>query len=101
MIDVFWNIANALYKNRYKKAARLFELVSMMISSHAVSAQIRIGKGSKFYHHGLGCVVLQTTLIGCNCKIFQNVQSVIHFLVIVCWEIIWGGIVALLVIIVF
>lgn len=45
----------------------------MTVSSHAVSAKIVVGEGTTFYHHGLGCVVLDTTHIGSNCKIFQNV----------------------------
>lgn len=53
--------------------ARFFEVLSMTISSHAVSAQIEIGEGSRFWHHGLGCVALQTVHIGKNCMIFQNV----------------------------
>lgn len=73
MIDVFWKIAHKLYKHGFKKFARFFELISMVISSHAVSAQIEIGEKSKFYHHALGCVALQSVHIGRNCKIFQNV----------------------------
>ncbi len=73
MIDVFWKIAHKLYNVDMNKLARVFELFSMVISSHAVSAQIEIGEGSEFYHHGLGCVVLQSVHIGKNCKIFQNV----------------------------
>lgn len=45
----------------------------MTISSHSVSAQIEIGEESRFWHHGLGCVTLQTVYIGKNCVIFQNV----------------------------
>ena len=73
MIDSFWKLAHWLYNNRLPHLARFFELISMTISSHAVSAQIEIGKGSRFWHHGLGCVALQTVHIGNNCTIFQNV----------------------------
>lgn len=73
MIDPFWNLAHRLYRHKLKWPARFFELISMTISSHAVSAQIEIGDGSRFYHHGLGCVALQTLHIGKNCTIFQNV----------------------------
>lgn len=73
MIDPFWNIAHRLYKRGVRKLARFFELISMTISSHAVSAQIEIGTGSRFWHHGLGCVALETVHIGDNCVIFQNV----------------------------
>lgn len=73
MIDPFWNFAHKLYKRGLHRLARFFEILSMAISSHAVSAQIEIGEGSRFWHHGLGCVVLETVHIGKNCKIFQNV----------------------------
>ena len=73
MIDPCWNIAHRLYKKGMRRTARAFEILSMMISSHAVSAQIEIGEGSRFWHHGLGCVVLETVHIGRNCIIFQNV----------------------------
>lgn len=73
MIDSFWNLAHKLYRKGFRRLARFFEVLSMTISSHAVSAQIEIGDGSRFWHHGLGCVALQTVHIGKNCVIFQNV----------------------------
>lgn len=73
MLDPFWKIAHFLYRKRCRRLARFFEVISMLISSHAVSAQISIGEGSRFWHHGLGCTVLQTVHVGKNCKIFQNV----------------------------
>lgn len=73
MIDPFWDAAHACYCRRYRKLARMFEVISMMLSSHAVSAEIEIGDGSKFWHHGLGCVAWAGVHIGNNCKIFQNV----------------------------
>lgn len=73
MIDPFWKQAHRLYQRRFPHAARLFEIISMSVSSHAVSAQISVGEGTRFYHHALGCVALQTVHIGKNCMIFQNV----------------------------
>lgn len=73
MIDPFWDAAHACYCRRYRRLARMFEVISMMLSSHAVSAEIEIGDGSKFWHHGLGCVAWSGVHIGNNCKIFQNV----------------------------
>lgn len=73
MIDPFWKPAHRLYQRRFPHAARLFEIISMSVSSHAVSAQISVGEGTRFYHHALGCVALQTVHIGKNCMIFQNV----------------------------
>ena len=73
MIDPFWQISHRLYQKRHNIIARFFELISMTVSSHAVSAKIEVGDKSMFYHHALGCVVLDTTKIGKNVKIFQNV----------------------------
>ena len=73
MIDPFWRFSHFLYKKGLRRLARFFEVISMTVSSHAVSAQIEIGEGSRFWHHGLGCVALQTVHIGKNCRIFQNV----------------------------
>lgn len=72
-VDALWNIAHKCYKNEWKRVARLFEIMSMTVSSHAISAQIEIGENSRFYHHGLGCVALETVHIGNNCRIMQNV----------------------------
>lgn len=72
-MDFAWRIAYKLYHSGAPKLARFFEIISFMISSHAVSAQITMGDNSKFYHHGLGCTALQTVHIGDNCIIFQNV----------------------------
>ena len=73
-MDFAWRIAYKLYHSgKHPKLARFFEVISFMISSHAVSAQITIGANSRFYHHGLGCTALQTVHIGNNCIIFQNV----------------------------
>ena len=73
-MDPLWRISYKLYhRKHFCKLARIFECLSMKISSHAISAQIELGQGSKFYHHGLGCVCLQTTKIGRDTIIFQNV----------------------------
>ena len=73
-MDFAWRIAYRLYHSgKHLKLARFFEIISFVISSHAVSARITIGNNSRFYHHGLGCTALQTVHIGSNCIIFQNV----------------------------
>ena len=72
-IDRIWSIAHFFYKHHFRILARVFELLSMTISSHAVSAQIQVGERTIFYHHALGCVALETVKIGKNCIIFQNV----------------------------
>lgn len=45
----------------------------MSLCSHAISAQATVGEGTIFFHHGLGIVIHEDTVIGRNCKVFQNV----------------------------
>lgn len=52
---------------------RIFELISFIISSNSVSAQAQIGDETVIYHHGVGVVIHEKTIIGHHCKIFQNV----------------------------
>lgn len=72
-MDKMWEISHCLYKiGGVKPIARLFELIGFVINSNAISARSSIGKGTIFHHHGCGCVVHDKTVIGKNCKIFQN-----------------------------
>lgn len=72
-MDKMWEISHSLYKiGGVKPLARLVELIGFIVNSNAISARANIGKGTVFYHHGCGCVVHDKTIIGRNCKIFQN-----------------------------
>ena len=73
LMDLFWNTAHRFYGGGYCRIARFFELLSFMIGANEISAKCQIGKDTKFYHRGLGCVVQENTIIGENCRIFQNV----------------------------
>ena len=53
--------------------ARLIEILYNVLCGNGISAQARIGKGTVFYHHGVGCVVHELCTIGENCRIFGNV----------------------------
>lgn len=74
-MNKFWVLANRFYKwgGVFTPFARIFELLSFVTGSNAISARSQIGEGTKFYHRGLGCVVHAKTVIGKNCIIFQNV----------------------------
>lgn len=73
-MDKLWEIANNLYKfHRGGNVARLFEMMSFVFGSHAVSAKAQIGRGTVFYHHALGCTVHGKVVIGCDGHIFPNV----------------------------
>lgn len=72
-LDIFWRVAYRLYRGgRGKAIARVFEMLSFIIGSHAISAQIDIGNNTRFVHHGLGCVVNENCCFGENCVICQN-----------------------------
>lgn len=53
--------------------SRFFELLNHLICSNSVSAKAEIGKGTRLFHRGVGCVIHPQARIGDNCKIFQNV----------------------------
>lgn len=73
-MNIFWRISHRLYKiPGVRWGARFFELLSFLIGANAISAQINVGMGTKFWHRGVGCVVHESVVIGENCKIFQNV----------------------------
>ena len=44
------------------------------ICANAVSARAEIGKGTKFWHRGMGCVVHYNAKIGRECRILPNVM---------------------------
>lgn len=73
-MDKLWKIANKLYKYRGGGGlARLFEMLSFVFASHAVSAKAVIGNGTVFHHHALGCTVHGKCVIGSDGHIFPNV----------------------------
>ena len=45
----------------------------MIVFSNSVFGECKIGKGTKFHHHALGCTVHPLATIGENCVIFTNV----------------------------
>lgn len=74
-MTLFWKIAHWLYRFRGGIIlARLFEFINYIICSNAVSAKADIGKNTKFWHRGVGCVVHYKVKIGDNCRILPNVM---------------------------
>ncbi len=75
-MNLCWRMANRMYQRKAKwlfPFARFFELLSFKFGDNAVSANAEIGEGTVFNHRGLGCVTLQHTRIGKNCRIACNV----------------------------
>lgn len=70
---ILMKFSHWLYTKHITWGGRLFEIISMMMNSNAISCQAIFGEGTKLYHHGLGCCIHENTVIGKNCCIFQNV----------------------------
>ncbi|MEH7293565.1 serine acetyltransferase [Priestia megaterium] len=49
------------------------DLIYRTLFSCDIPSSVAFGKGSKFAHHGLGCVIHPRAVIGSNCKLFQRV----------------------------
>lgn len=75
VMNKLWRISNRLYKKSkaWHPVARFFELLNMVLNSNAISGKAQIGENTRFHHHGLGCVIHNSTVIGNDCDIFQNV----------------------------
>ena len=72
-MNQLWKMAHKLYGIRYSHLARILELLNFVVNSNAVSAKSNIDPSTEFHHHGLGCVVHDSTVIGRDRHIFQNV----------------------------
>ena len=65
-------IAHVFYKLKLFFAARLISQTSRAITGIEIHPGAKIGKGF-FIDHGMGDVIGETTVIGDNCTIYQNV----------------------------
>lgn len=72
-MNIFWKIANKLYKAKLRKLARLFEGISYLYGSNAISAKAEIDKTVYFSHRGCGCIVPPAAKLGPKCRINPNV----------------------------
>ena len=62
-----------LQKHNIPVFPRLMQQMNRLIFATDVPRTVEIGKGTKFAHSGLGCVIHERAIIGDNCKILQNV----------------------------
>lgn len=69
----FYRIANWFYKKHILFIPKLVTLLIFLIYNSKIPYQAKIGKGSKFGYGGIGVVIHDRTIIGCNCQIGQNV----------------------------
>lgn len=72
-MSIFWRLSHFFYHYRIRTLGKIFNILNNLICSNAISAEMQIGEYSVFMHHGIGCVVHEKTIIGSNCRVFQNV----------------------------
>ncbi|KWU59140.1 serine O-acetyltransferase [Priestia megaterium] len=60
-------------KNNIPLVSKFLDFLYRVIFSCDIPSSAKIGKGSKFAHRGLGCVIHPRAHIGEDCKIFQHV----------------------------
>ncbi|ARM67887.1 serine O-acetyltransferase [Staphylococcus caprae] len=67
------HLTTKLYQKRVPFIPRIMQWFNRALFSTDIPKSVKIGKGTKFAHSGLGCVIHERTIIGENCKILQNV----------------------------
>lgn len=72
-MNPFWKIVPFLYLNKWRWVGCVFELISFILGFNAISTKAQIGRGTRFEHRGLGCVISSYAHIESDCVIFQNV----------------------------
>lgn len=71
-MKAMYKLANKINKCGGKRASRLLEKIYMAIYSTRISCQCEVGEGTEFMHSGMGTTIHSKTIIGKDCKIFQN-----------------------------
>lgn len=64
---------HSLYKKRIPFLPKLLYWFDRIVFSTEIPSGVTIGNGTVFPHFGLGVVMHNRTVIGENCKIYQNV----------------------------
>lgn len=70
------HLTTKLYQKKVPFVPRVMQWFNRSLFSTDIPKSVKIGKGTKFAHSGLGCVVHERAVIGENCKILQNVTIV-------------------------
>ncbi len=73
---VFYRIAHWLYKNHIPLLPKLFQLIIFLCYNCSVPCRIKIGKGTRFSHGGIGVLINNSVEIGENCVIGTNCSIV-------------------------
>ena len=70
---MLWRCSNYLYRHKFNSLAGCVYRIIRILFQCEIPPSVTMGDGSLFIHNGLGCVVHPQTIIGRNCKIYQNV----------------------------
>ena len=62
-----------LHRKNIPFIPRIMQQLNRLIFATDIPRSVKIGKGTRFAHSGLGCVIHERAVIGENCKILQNV----------------------------
>ncbi len=69
---IFYRIAHYLWQKNFKLLARMLSQVARFFTAIEIHPAAKIGK-CFFIDHGFGVVIGETTVIGNNVKVYQNV----------------------------
>ena len=67
------HLTTKLYQKKVPLLPKLMQRFNRLVFSTDIPKSVKIGKGTKFAHSGLGCVIHEKAVIGKNCKLLQNV----------------------------
>lgn len=69
-----YRMGNFCYRKKIPILPGFFSRLNRVLLSCDLPSETKIGKGTSFVHNGLGCVVNPDSIIGENCRIYQNVS---------------------------
>lgn len=72
-MNKLFRIMKWFYDHKFYFVANLIRRIIRLYYSCDIYPTCQIGKGTVFFHQGLGCVIHERVTIGDNCKIYQNV----------------------------
>lgn len=70
---LLWQLNSKLYRGGLPLLAHVVKIVYNILAGNGISGRVAIGKGTVFFHRGIGCVVHRKEVTGEFCKIMQNV----------------------------
>ncbi|CAI3293506.1 serine acetyltransferase [Enterococcus cecorum] len=65
--------AHSAYMNKKNRLASIYTTILRIIFACDIPAEVQFPETSQLVHNGLGCVFHPKTIVGENCKIYQNV----------------------------